>query len=71
MYKFKLGQKVYKLETFCNYFYVKVGVVKGYIIYPNNTIRYKIDAFNFSGEFTEHELLTKEEVSIKLDKWLS
>lgn len=69
MYKFELGQTVYLVETRGYYFYVKPGKVKSYSIYRDKTL-YKVEGINLNGEYNEHELLTEEEVSKKLNKWL-
>lgn len=69
MYKFELGQTVYLVDSLGYYFYVKSGKVKSYSVYRDKTL-YKVEGNQLYGEYTERELLTEEEVSKKLNKWL-
>lgn len=69
MYKFELGQTVYSVDLTGYYFYVKSGKVKSYSIYRDKTL-YNVEGNHLYGEYNERELLTEEEVSKKLNKWL-
>ena len=60
-FKFEIGQEVYNLDTSGYYFYVRVGKIKSYSIYPNK-ILYNVDGVNIHGKYEERELLTKEEL---------